>query len=531
MARNWAESMLHTCLADHPQCLSEKNDNFMPTRVIDVGSLHDAQKPRLIIPAASRIRGKYMTLSYCWGGRYDAMLTSATLNDYQSVIPVDSLPKTLRDAIHITQWFGIRFLWIDSLCILQDSVADWEYEAKTMSEVYRYSHLTIAALMAERSDLGCLALRNPLVHQPCWLFKRDGADIFIHPHSEDGTRSSETFYHSSLRKRGWVLQERMLSRRILYFGDQLFWECGKEMRADLCPFSSTSQLRSLQRLSIKRLLSPLQMSTSTASHKWQNQPSLLEQVETLWKRITLDYTTANLTVKSDRLLAITGIINYIQQCTGFRNLAGLWQPFLLQQLLWETGRKNYALLNGRAPSWSWIGVDIQVFNRITLPLEFEIDEKKGDDSIWLAKVAHAEATPQRPSLENDRAFRLDGQVHLLCPSFEIEKVSRHLDSDKQLPGEDIIISNGFPPLECAYLDFDRVPDERDALTFLPIVKVEHSSSSSLSPLTKWECIGLVVRPSTSFQGAYERVGLLRSYLSHGSDICAAHNTSKLVILI
>jgi Heterokaryon incompatibility protein (HET) len=440
-----------------------------------------------------------MTLSYCWGGRYDAMLTSVTLDGYQSVIPVNSLPKTLQDAIHITQWFDIRFIWIDSLCILQDSVADWECEAKTMSEVYRHSHLTIAALKAERSDLGCFALRNPLVHQPCWLFKNDGADIFIHPHSEDGTRSSETFYHSPLRKRGWVLQERMLSRRILYFRDQLLWECGKEMRAELCPFSSTSQLPSLQRLSIKRLLSPLQMSTSTASHEWQNQPALLKQVEALWKRTILDYTTANLTVKSDRLLAISGIINYIQQCTGFRNLAGLWQPFLLQQLLWETGTKNSAPLNDRAPSWSWIGVDTHVFYRITLPLEFEIDKKKErDDKNWLAKVVNAEVTSQQPSLENDPASRLDGQIHLFCPSFDIKKVCRHLDFGRQLPDKDIVILNGFPPMEYAYLDLDRVPDERDPLTFLPIVKVETSSSRSLSsPSIKWDCFGLVVRPSTS----------------------------------
>ena len=128
----------------------------LPTRVLDVSG----QEPHLHIPSRA-IRAEYAALSYCWGhDEADFKLTKNSIISKQSVIALSTLPKTLRDAISITRTLQIPYLWIDALCIVQDSKDDWEKEAAVMGEVYSNATVTIAAAGATKSSEGIFLPRD-----------------------------------------------------------------------------------------------------------------------------------------------------------------------------------------------------------------------------------------------------------------------------------------------------------------------------------------------------------------------------------
>lgn len=136
----------------------------LPTRLLDVSAVTaggTSQDPFLYIPDANE-RSEYVAPSYCWGeqGSEDFVLKQSTLKRKMETIPLSSLPQTLRDAITITKWLGFCYLWIDALCILQDSKEDWEKEAAVMGKVYFNAVVTIAASAASDSSQGFLLPRE-----------------------------------------------------------------------------------------------------------------------------------------------------------------------------------------------------------------------------------------------------------------------------------------------------------------------------------------------------------------------------------
>ena len=113
--RAWlfAESMLESCQIMHPKC-AQKEPTYLPNRVVDVS----CSPPRLYLSRGES--DKYACLSYSWGGDQPLKLTTDNLPFYLKELPLAQLPQTLQDAILVTQKLGIRYLWIDSLCIYSD---------------------------------------------------------------------------------------------------------------------------------------------------------------------------------------------------------------------------------------------------------------------------------------------------------------------------------------------------------------------------------------------------------------------------
>ncbi|EIW52286.1 HET-domain-containing protein, partial [Trametes versicolor FP-101664 SS1] len=103
--------------------------------------------PRLVSTIGQR--GEYLTLSYVWGGDQIHKTTSTNLSMYEQGIAPSILPPTIRDAIYVTHMLGFRWLWVDSLCIIQDSETDKAHEIGRMHHIYRYAHLTIIAAIAK----------------------------------------------------------------------------------------------------------------------------------------------------------------------------------------------------------------------------------------------------------------------------------------------------------------------------------------------------------------------------------------------
>lgn len=131
---------------------------MLPSRLLQVGTDISAEV-RLVENLS--VSGQYMTLSYCWGSSRPLTTTRGTLQQRKTKIALEDLPKTFRDAVHITRRLGIPYLWIDSLCIIQDELQDWEVESSKMAGIYSGSYLNLAAMSSVDSRGGCVPEREP----------------------------------------------------------------------------------------------------------------------------------------------------------------------------------------------------------------------------------------------------------------------------------------------------------------------------------------------------------------------------------
>ncbi len=208
---------LDTCMSGHSTC--GLPDSALPTRVINV-SFTKTSGQRFLYVSNGR-KARYVALSYCWGDKMPVKPTTETLNSFQTPIDLETLPKTFQDAVYLTRNLKIPYLWIDALCILQDS-QDWQQEAPKMKQVYQGSTLTISVLRANDVQSGFLANRRGFkVLLP--TSRSDGKRYVIRQPCRDlraGLRQSK------LVTRRWCFQERMMSPRILHIGqEQNYWEC------------------------------------------------------------------------------------------------------------------------------------------------------------------------------------------------------------------------------------------------------------------------------------------------------------------
>lgn len=168
----------------------------------------------------------WVALSYCWGPAATKFtLRSDTFQDFRVGIALDKWPATLRDAIQVTQDLNLQYLWIDALCILQDSTPDWRAEAARMQDVYSGAAITILACESPSTTAGIYSPRPPIALEPCQISLRNGEDIWLRPSFRNAVDMSST---NPLQKRIWTLQEGLLAPRSLSFRkDQMVWECSR----------------------------------------------------------------------------------------------------------------------------------------------------------------------------------------------------------------------------------------------------------------------------------------------------------------
>lgn len=229
VVRAWMDN----CHKRHKICAPtpENDPPLLPSRVIDVTK--DGLDPRLIVSDGQR--GHYAALSHCWGGLQLLQTKAATLAQYQDYIPMDQLSKSFKDAITIARKLRIPFLWIDSLCIVQDSEQDWHHESALMSSIYRNSILTISATGAVDGSRGCFIpeVHSDIVQLP-QMFSDTNGRAYV-TGSRLGTYGppwADKVASGPLFQRAWALQESCLSRGILHCcTGQLVWECCEKIEA------------------------------------------------------------------------------------------------------------------------------------------------------------------------------------------------------------------------------------------------------------------------------------------------------------
>ncbi|RYF39160.1 MAG: hypothetical protein EOO38_23715, partial [Cytophagaceae bacterium] len=149
------------CNENHPNCQGQADRNFIPTRLLDVSNKDCIM---LVESRATRVREPYTTLSYCWGitANNYAMLRQDTMQDYlQHGIATNSLSASIRDAITITRMLGVKYIWVDALCIIQCSKEDWVYEGSVMLQVYRNSFCNLCATDTIGAEGDMFRARDP----------------------------------------------------------------------------------------------------------------------------------------------------------------------------------------------------------------------------------------------------------------------------------------------------------------------------------------------------------------------------------
>ncbi|KAF7924545.1 hypothetical protein EAE99_006493 [Botrytis elliptica] len=218
---------LRQCILHHKECRNRGEiDKRLPSRVIDVRS--EGEDPLLV--ETNQRHGNWVALSYCWGSSPTTTTTRRNFQQYCNKIPMSALPHTIKDAIIITRRLGYQFLWIDSLCIVQDSPEDWAVESLKMADVYGGASLTIAAEAAIDTASGIFDSTNVLRQQQSQNFNfsvkgyhpvypRDNGRLYL----RDSVDLQPSSVISCLKKRAWALQEDLMSRRLISFGkEQLY---------------------------------------------------------------------------------------------------------------------------------------------------------------------------------------------------------------------------------------------------------------------------------------------------------------------
>jgi hypothetical protein len=223
---------LQDCGKHHTDHKFASDEKKLPTRVLDVQSPEVPSRLRLY--ESNGEHGKYMALSHRWGeDEYRRPLSTTTGNQKALCESINfrDLPKTFQDAVNVTRILGIRYLWIDSLCILQDNDKDWEMESRRMEAIFANAFCTIAAASAKDSWDGFLVCQS--IKQSVKLVDTSVYPSFSVYACEVGGNFNNDVGSAELNRRAWVLQERALSPRTIHFtAAQTYWECGSVIRCD-----------------------------------------------------------------------------------------------------------------------------------------------------------------------------------------------------------------------------------------------------------------------------------------------------------
>ena len=366
------------CTKQHNDCtVNLVSDLTLPARLIDVRPEDNGVDIKLVVTANQnqQLRHGYAVLSHCWGPNTGGMLkaTKANLAELQREIKWASLSKTFQDAIEITRKLnvrgkGIRYLWIDSLCILQDDPSDFEREGTVMHKTYSMATCTIAASSSSSGQGGCIIPRDqtsPPQLEPCRLTINKEV-IIIHPWSEEWSN----LHRGPLSTRGWCFQERELSRRTLHFTtNRIFWECRTGIASEDHPqMINVQPLHSSRRphgADPDRILVLMELGVRSFMPLSHTRPLATK----LWCRAVQEYTRRNLTFRKDRLPAIYGIARIISAVIRDEYVAGIWLCDFARGASWVRDRSipnPNAVAGGQwpvpradplLPTWSWAAID------------------------------------------------------------------------------------------------------------------------------------------------------------------------------
>jgi hypothetical protein len=379
---------LEECVATHTNCRKPLSgaaiedidpSEVLPTRVIDVGISYN-DSPRLFLSSGER--KSYVALSYCWGSPSDhptedmplLKTTENSLSQFLVEIPTSQLPKTIKDAISVTRGLGIRHLWVDSLCIIQDNPEDWRTESENMGQIFQNATCTIAAAASENSNGGLFVPRytditvlpdgsahRNYIKFPCKANGHYLGDMCVSATSAFQNEMIDQFDRemdiSRWNHRAWVVQEILLSRRVIYYArEELYFECQEKFVAE----RSSTSVEGVRLQSKRSVFGRLQRETTWASQIAASSDALstlralsyltkdkakdvmgigfqyvpAEAQQRFWARVVTRYNVTSLTLEEDKLVAILGIAKAFEARTKLTYCAGVWIEDIARHLFW-----------------------------------------------------------------------------------------------------------------------------------------------------------------------------------------------------
>ncbi|KAI1112027.1 heterokaryon incompatibility protein-domain-containing protein [Nemania sp. NC0429] len=488
---------IQQCTQNHAFCNRETLTS-LPNRVVDVGDPAHPHPPQVKLRETQKNeRARYLCLSHCWGTEQIIQTKRSTLEQHKRCIPWDELSRTFQDAIVFARKLGVRYIWIDSLCIIQDSDDDWRAESAQMAAIYENAYVTLAATKSRNGAGGCFSSAAPECRAR--ELRCDDEDGVSHPVYV--RRNLHDAYDNPLLGRGWVFQERLLSPRVVHFSAQeLYWEC---MEAVACECSwirggkedgekeeSQQRLSSISEYLLRTMLGKISHGVNLASRSAQ-------VLKDRWHEIVEEYTHLALTFEKDKFPALSGVARQMRRVRDAEYVAGLWGDNMIEDLLWRT----FALsaerpAKWRAPTWSWASINGRIQYLSNNPKEA---------SRTFAEVLSIECTPLTP---NDSMMEL-ASATLVISSYVVPAVlSRNPNT------------NNAPSLMHRY-QLEAAADGEEHYGFqsdytLPDPDVEDISGEWVyclwmrcvgSSSSYWRCDCLVLRMVDAAEQVYERLGI------------------------
>ncbi|RGP62943.1 heterokaryon incompatibility protein het [Fusarium sporotrichioides] len=340
---------------------------YLPTRLLDLEAAC-ASGIRLLItendPQISKLdshQKRYAALSYCWGSdSASTQLTTKkqTIDERLASIPMEKVPKTVADSIQVCRSLGIRYLWVDALCIIQGDVEDWSKESFQMFKIYENSYLTLCIVQGDSCSSGFLKKDyTPLNLKINFRSKLNSAisgnltlRMLLPPletvrrctrekgkyGSADGSPGDIDLDNAAWRTRGWTFQEDQLAPRKAFFGNLMF-HVSRGSVLEAADGSCISHFRFMEGI------------------------DSLERGLSTWYSMIAGYSARNLTVQQDKFPAISALARtFSERFPCQKYLAGLWESDIHMGLLWTccvvTEFDKYQDLVSKkytAPSWSW----------------------------------------------------------------------------------------------------------------------------------------------------------------------------------
>lgn len=343
LLRQW----MRDCDTTHTNCESPNIFSF-PTRLIDVGT---SGSPVLRLYETQRgDRMNYFALSHPWGKQPHFCTFPGNIDQFKKKINFNDLPTTFQHAVTVTRELQLRYLWIDSICIIQGPDGDFNEEAKRMEDIFSQAYCVLAASSAFGQSDGFI---KPRKLRKCLPFQQDGQNIYVCEFIDD---FNQHVLKSPLSQRGWVLQERVLARRTIYFTNtQTYWECGGGVRCET--------MMKMQNKLVSFLGDPAFPKVAIQTRRGGK--------IILYQYLYSQYSRLAFTHQEDRPVAIAGLekrlIHSFRVSGGFGILDDAKHGLLRRSLLWHRARDSTRLekidfqgVNSMVPSassppsWSWM---------------------------------------------------------------------------------------------------------------------------------------------------------------------------------
>jgi hypothetical protein len=477
---------IKACDESHELCMV-RHGTSLPTRLVSIND----KTIRLEVTETWQSTPRYATLSYCWGTLDFIRTVKSNLDEFLCGIPHARLPKTFRDAIQITQALAVDYIWIDSLCIVQDSDTDWRKESSRMSEVYGNSYINIAASSATDPGQGCF-LRSKYMRDALEAEVRISGQRFVCTFHNTEISYMLAVDFSHLMTRAWAIQEKLLPTRTIHLGDRgALWDC-----------RSSIGLQDLQKLETANIDESRHITTLTSNLLKATKFGLSKK----WEQVVYHYSSANLTVSRDKLPGLAGIAKLFSKYKRCQYLAGIWKDDTFDvHLCWcvfgPRPRPTW-----RAPTWSWASVDgLASFHAYELP---------GLRSPRLVCAHTLEADVTRVS-ESEFGEVSDGWIRITCSYVVSGKIR---GSHRQHKLEFCLDGSPCCPLLFGPDCTDDIDVRTDEMVFvLPFAATNLDTVQLASAAEGQDIRGLVLQQTGRALGEFRRIGFFRCGTSTYGD--------------